>query len=82
MPLSGEYAPGTAKWARRQAELNGQPGAIVRAPDGSITHVFELEIVDGLVQTLRSVINPDKLRDLVPVADVRALAAEQRGRSS
>ena len=59
-------------------QLNGQPGVIVRAPDDSITNVFELEIADGLVQTVRGVINPDKLRHLGPVADVRALLA-QRG---
>ena len=63
-------------------QVNGQPGAIVRAPDGSITNVVELEIVDGLVQTLRTVVNPDKLRHLGPVADVRALLAERGRRSS
>jgi RNA polymerase sigma-70 factor, ECF subfamily len=54
--------------------INGQPGAIVRTPDGQITNVFELEIANGQVQTLRSVINPDKLRHLGPVADLRAFA--------
>ena len=54
--------------------INGQPGAIVRTPDGEITNVFALDIADGVVQTVRSVINPDKLRHLGPVADVWALA--------
>ena len=57
-------------------QINGQPGAIIRAPDGAIVNVFSLDILDGLVQTVRSVINPDKLRHLGPVADVRALARE------
>ena len=61
-------------------EVNGQPGAVVRAPNGSITNVFALEVADGLVQALRSVINPDKLRHLGAVADVRALAAELSGK--
>jgi len=66
--------------ARLTAELhriNGQPGAIIRTADGQITNVFVLDVLDGLVQAVRSVINPDKLRHLGPVADVRALA---RGR--
>ena len=53
--------------------INGQPGLVVRTADGEVTNVFELEIVDGKLQTLRGVINPDKLRHLGPVADVRAL---------
>jgi RNA polymerase sigma-70 factor, ECF subfamily len=61
-------------------EINGQPGAILRAPDGSITNVWSIEIADGLVQTVRSVINPDKLRHLGPVADVRALLREHKSR--
>jgi len=59
-------------------EVNGQPGAVMRAQDGSITNVWSIEIADGLVQTVRSVINPDKLRHLGPVADVRALLREHK----
>jgi RNA polymerase sigma-70 factor (ECF subfamily) len=54
-------------------EVNGQPGALVRDPGGRITNVFALDIAEGAVQTIRSVINPDKLRHLGAVADVRAL---------
>src|SRR4051794_21297693 len=61
-------------------EVNGQPGAVMRAPNGSITNVWSIEIADGLVQTVRSVINPDKLRHLGPVADVRALLREHKSR--
>ena len=32
-----------------------------------------VDVADGLVQTVRSVINPDKLRHLGPLADFRAL---------
>ena len=56
--------------------INGQPGAILRTPDGKITNVFTVDIVDGRVLTVRGIINPDKLRHLGPVADVRALARE------
>jgi RNA polymerase sigma-70 factor (ECF subfamily) len=59
-------------------QVNGHPGAIIRTDDGLITNVFVLDVLDGLVQTVRSVINPDKLRHLGPLADVRALARQVR----
>ena len=61
----------------RQVEINGQPGALVFAPDGRLTNVFSLDIGDGAVQVIRSVINPDKLRHLGPLADVRALQRQR-----
>ena len=42
----------------RPAEVNGQPGATIHAPDGGLINVITLDIVDGVVQTVRSVINP------------------------
>jgi RNA polymerase sigma-70 factor (ECF subfamily) len=54
-------------------EVNGQPGAVVRGPDGRLINVFAIDVAEGAVQTVRSVINPDKLRHLGPVADVWAL---------
>ena len=54
-------------------EVNGQPGAVVLAPDGRLVNVFALDVADGAVQTVRSVINPDKLQHVGPVADVWAL---------
>jgi hypothetical protein len=57
----------------RRAEVNGQPGAMFLDPSGRLISVMTLEIADGLVQTVRSVVNPDKLRHLRPLADVRAL---------
>ncbi len=54
-------------------EVNGQPGALVLAPDGKLVNVFVLDVADGAIQTVRSVINPDKLQHLGPVADVWAL---------
>ena len=63
----------------RQVEINGQPGAMVFAPHGRLTNVFSLDIADGVVEVIRSVINPDKLHHLGPLADVRELL-RQRGR--
>jgi RNA polymerase sigma-70 factor, ECF subfamily len=59
-------------------DVNGQPGAALRTADGQLINVFSLDIVDGVVQTVRSVINPDKLRHLGPVADVYALRQRAR----
>jgi RNA polymerase sigma-70 factor, ECF subfamily len=42
-------------------------------PSGRLISVMTLEIADGLVQTVRAVVKPDKLRHLGPLADVRAL---------
>jgi RNA polymerase sigma-70 factor, ECF subfamily len=62
----------------RLREVNGQPGALVLDPEGRLINVFVLDIADGAVQTVRSVINPDKLRHIGPVADVRALLRRRR----
>jgi RNA polymerase sigma-70 factor (ECF subfamily) len=58
--------------------VNGQPGAALRTPAGELVNVFSLDIVDGVVQTVRSVINPDKLRHLGPVADLAGLRDRRR----
>lgn len=63
----------------RLAEINGQPGAITSDKDGNIINVFSLDITDGRVQTIRAILNPDKLRHLGSVADVRRLLREARG---
>jgi RNA polymerase sigma-70 factor (TIGR02957 family) len=50
--------------------VNGQPGAITHDAEGRVINVFALDIADGKVQAIRSVINPDKLRHLGLVSDV------------
>jgi RNA polymerase sigma-70 factor (ECF subfamily) len=57
-------------------EVNGQPGAIFRDRDGNVLHILALEVLDGQIQTIRSVINPDKLGHLGPVADAWAVDRE------
>jgi hypothetical protein len=37
-------------------ELNGQPGAIIRDRDGKVISSWALDILDGRIQTIRSVI--------------------------
>ena len=50
--------------------VNGQPGAVAYDPDDRVVSVFALDIADGQVQTIRSVVNPDKLQHLGPVSDL------------
>jgi RNA polymerase sigma-70 factor, ECF subfamily len=57
-------------------EVNGQPGAVTRDPSGRVINVLALDVLDARVQVVRSVINPDKLRHLGPVADAWALMRE------
>jgi RNA polymerase sigma-70 factor (ECF subfamily) len=57
-------------------EVNGQPGAIFRDRDGKVVNTLTFDIRDGQIQTIRAVINPDKLRHLGPVADAWAVIRE------
>jgi RNA polymerase sigma-70 factor, ECF subfamily len=57
-------------------EVNGQPGAIFRDRDGKVLNALALDILDGRIQTIRSVINPDKLGHMGPVADAYAVIHE------
>ncbi|MFG2354881.1 RNA polymerase sigma-70 factor [Streptomyces sp. NPDC048521] len=54
-------------------EVNGQPGAIVRDQDGKVLNTLTLDVLDGQIQAVRFVINPDKLGHLGPVADAWAI---------
>ncbi|GLZ81279.1 DNA-directed RNA polymerase sigma-70 factor [Actinorhabdospora filicis] len=56
--------------------VNGQPGVIFRAPGGLIAGTLVLDIYDGRVQAVRSVVNPDKLGHLGEPADTWALKDE------
>jgi RNA polymerase sigma-70 factor (ECF subfamily) len=57
-------------------EVNGQPGAIIRTRDGQVVNILALDILGGRIQTIRSVINPDKLGHVGPVADAWAVLRE------
>ena len=57
-------------------ELNGQPGAIFRDRDGKVVNTWTIEFLDGQVQAIRTVLNPDKLRHVGPVADAFAVLRE------
>jgi RNA polymerase sigma-70 factor, ECF subfamily len=64
----------------RRTEINGQPGVLFLDPSGRVLHVMTVDISDGVVQTIRGIINPDKLRHLGPLADIRALLHDHKQR--
>ncbi len=57
----------------RRGEINGQPGALFYDREGRLAGVMILDIADGQIQAVSSIVNPDKLQHLGPVADLRAL---------
>jgi RNA polymerase sigma-70 factor (ECF subfamily) len=78
--LAGLRQRGRPTWAvLRPVEVNGQPGALFLDGDGALITVIALDIAEGQVQAVRSVINPDKLRHLGPLADWEALVSQSPG---
>jgi RNA polymerase sigma-70 factor (ECF subfamily) len=53
----------------RRVDINGQPGALSYDADGHLISALQLDIADGQIQAVRSVVNPDKLRHLGEVVD-------------
>jgi RNA polymerase sigma-70 factor (ECF subfamily) len=61
----------------RREDVNGQPGALFVDREGRLGGVMILDVADGQIQAVSSVVNPDKLRHLGPLADLRALRRER-----
>jgi RNA polymerase sigma-70 factor (ECF subfamily) len=61
----------------RREEVNGQPGALFFDREGRLISVMSLDIAEGQIQGVSSIINPDKLRHLGPLADLEALLRER-----
>ncbi|MFC4119027.1 RNA polymerase sigma-70 factor [Nonomuraea zeae] len=57
-------------------QVNAQPGALFRDRDGKILATLALDILDGQIQAVRTVVNPDKLGHMGPVADAWAVKRE------
>jgi RNA polymerase sigma-70 factor (ECF subfamily) len=66
----------------RLAWVNGQPGAVTYDAQARVINVFELEIADGVVQAIRSVVNPDKLGHIGPVSDLARLPENELSRAA
>jgi RNA polymerase sigma-70 factor (ECF subfamily) len=59
-------------------ELNGHPGAILRDRNDKVVGTLTLDVHGGCIQTIRSVVNPDKLGHMGPVGDAWAIAREAK----
>jgi RNA polymerase sigma-70 factor, ECF subfamily len=59
------------------ALVNGEPGVVSHDAQGDIVAVLSFEVVDGVIQALRSVVNPDKLAHLGRVSDFLRLPPPQ-----
>ena len=88
-PLHGRSrtAKTLAAWGRvivkvgatmRPAQINGQPGAVTLDSEGAVASVLVLDVAEGQIQAIRGIVNPDKLRHLGPVADLKELARRAR----
>ncbi len=48
--------------------VNGQPGLLARDADGALIAVIAFDVLDGQVQAIRVVANPEKLRHIGPIS--------------
>jgi RNA polymerase sigma-70 factor (TIGR02957 family) len=61
----------------RREEVNGQPGALFFDREDRLAGVMILDLAGGEIHAVSSIVNPDKLRHLGPVSDLRALLRER-----
>jgi RNA polymerase sigma-70 factor (TIGR02957 family) len=59
----------------RRVEINGNAGGLALDQDGRLISVISLEIEGGQIRAVNSVVNPDKLQHLGPVANLEARLA-------
>ena len=84
----GQLVSNTGNWLQlaaqypelsmRPVEVNGGPGAIFLDEQERLLAVWSLEIVDGQIAGIRSIVNPDKLAHLGPVGDARSVLRRPR----
>lgn len=62
----------------RPVEVNGDPGALFLDDQERLLAVWALDVADGQVTGVRSIVNPDKLAHLGPVGDAIAILRSAR----
>jgi hypothetical protein len=62
----------------RPVEVNGGPGALYLDAQQRLIAVVALGIADGQITSISSIVNPDKLTHLGPVADFTSLLRSAR----
>jgi Sigma-70, region 4/SnoaL-like domain len=82
--VAGLRAAGTrlGGFTLRREEVNGQPGALFLDREDRLIGVMILDVAEGQIQGVSSVVNPDKLRHLGPVADLSALLRKRSQRKA
>jgi RNA polymerase sigma factor (sigma-70 family) len=50
------------------AWVNGQPGLLARDTDGALIAVIAFDVLDGQIQAIRAVVNPERLRHIGPIS--------------
>ena len=73
--LLGARLPGVSL---HPLEVNGGPGALFLDEQQRLIGVLALGIADGQITSISSIVNPDKLTHLGPVADFRSLLRSAR----
>ena len=68
-----------ASW--EHTEVNGGAGIVFRDSGGGLISVIALDVADGQIASINSVVNPEKLAHLGPVGDFRSLLGPERDRS-
>jgi RNA polymerase sigma-70 factor (TIGR02957 family) len=76
--IGGLRALGRFGLILRREHVNGQPGALVVDREGRLIGVMILDIAEGQIQGVSSIVNPDKLRHLGPLGDLGALRRARR----
>lgn len=66
----GARIPG-ATW--RPVQINGRPGALYLDGQQRVIGVMALDVAEGQIASISSVVNPDKLKHLGPVGDLASL---------
>jgi RNA polymerase sigma-70 factor (TIGR02957 family) len=57
--------------------VNGGPGIITHDGQGRVVSVLSFEVLGGVVQTVRGIVNPDKLQHLGAVSDLLRIRHDQ-----
>ena len=48
--------------------MNGQPGLLAHDTDGGLIAVVAFDVLDGQIQAIRAVANPEKLSHIGPIS--------------
>ena len=60
------------------ALVNGGPGLVGHDAEGRIVGVMSFEVVDGVIQSIRGVVNPDKLQHLGEPSDLNRIGPSRQ----